>query len=172
MAGVHSNCCRSNMGPVSIAVPALSVALNAAFAVLFDVVPQNKAAKSHDLGVRANKIGAHDLASELFLLESLLYENAKRIQNGLFRIIGPFCLVIALVALIFLAISSICYGCHVHGLIQAYAIVQYLPFIIGAGLVITAVIRDSINLTQQLTAFETQLKVLERTYASTHVSGG
>jgi hypothetical protein len=142
----------------------LSVALNAAFAVLHDVLPQARASKSHDLGVRANRIGAHDLAAELFLLETRHSEGEAKIQIWIFRYVGPVCLAAGIVALIFLAVSSFCYNAHIHWFFQAYATFQYLPFAIGAVLALRAVIYDSISLTGQLDAFEAQLKVAERAF--------
>ena len=140
----------------------LSVALNAAFAVLHDVVPQARASRSHDLGERANRIGAHDLAAELFLLETRLSESAAKTENWIFKIIGPICLGFALVALGFLGISSFWYKDPIHYSVQIYAVVQFLPFLAGASLALRAAVYDNTSLAQQLQAYEAQLRVAER----------
>ncbi|MHB0704092.1 hypothetical protein ACX4MT_00030 [Roseomonas mucosa] len=145
----------------------LSVALNAAFAVLHDIVgtaPQTGVATAHDLGERANIIGAHDLASELFQLESKLAETSANFQSRIFHGLGPWCLGIAVFALVFLAISSIYYINNIHCLFQAYALVQFIPFLAGACLALRAAVFDNIKMTRELQSLETQLKLAERAH--------
>lgn len=143
----------------------LSVALNAAFGVLHDVVgnaPKTSAVAAHDLGERAHTVGEQDLAAELFILEAKFTASATEIQNKVFQIIGPICLVVSSISLCFLIASSFFSGKPIACYFQIFSVAQFFPFFGGVYLVLRAAIYNNIQLEREMRAYEAQLKVAER----------